>query len=364
MKKVGVNDITANQFMYILIGTMIGTGVLSLPNNMAKGAKQDGWISVFIALWYPLYIVILGIYFSKKYPNKDILAISKECFGKFIGSLLSLLFTIQFLIGLISVSAGFSNISRVYIVDFLTPDKIISVVLLLGLYGTFQGLKVAGRISQMSYYFLIALLFVPLIVLRDGSLLNISPIFGSGIKKILKTSNDAIFAYSGIEIIFFIYPYVAEKKEIAKRSIRGVLVTTAIYTYITFMTIFYMGPDAILQAFWSVMVINETVNLPFINSFRFIFMFFWSLMIFKTIVNLYYSLSYGLSNSTFKFSVQKVCFFMYPFLLFFAIKYGNEISRRSLLEKLNPIIVYFNLIYLTLLGIVVHFKKVNKNEIS
>ncbi|MFL0269205.1 GerAB/ArcD/ProY family transporter [Candidatus Clostridium radicumherbarum] len=364
MKKVGVNDITANQFMYILIGTMIGTGVLSLPNNMAKGAKQDGWISVIIALWYPLYVVILGIYISKKYPNEDILKVNKKCFGNFIGSLLSLLFTLQFLIGLLSVSAGFSNVSRVYIVDFLTPSKIISVILILGLYGTFQGLKVVGRISEVSYYFLIALLFVPLIVLRDGSVLNISPVFGSGIKKIVQTSNNAIFAYSGIEIIFLIYPYVTEKKEIAKRAVTGVLVTAAIYTYVTFMTIFYMGPDAILQAFWSVMVINETVNLPFINSFRFIFMFFWSLMIFKTIVNQYYSFTYGLSNSTFKFRVQKVCFFIYPFLLVLTIKYGNEISRRNLLEKLNPIIICFNLIYLTLLGIIVHFKKVNKNEIS
>ncbi|MFL0248365.1 GerAB/ArcD/ProY family transporter [Candidatus Clostridium stratigraminis] len=364
MKKVGVNDITANQFMYILIGTMIGTGVLSLPNYMAKGAKQDGWVSVVISLWYPLYIVILGIYFSKKYPNEDILKVNIKYFGKVIGSLLSLLFTIQFLVGLVSVSAGFSNISRVYIVDFLTPSKIISLVLLLGLYGTFQGLKVVGKISEISYYFLIVLLFVPLLVLRDGSFLNISPIFGYGIKNILKTSNDAIFSYSGIEIIFFIYPYVTEKNEIAKRAVRGVLVTTAIYTYITFMTIFYMGPDVILQEFWSVMVVNETVNLPFINSFRFIFMFFWSLMIFKTIVNQYYSFSYGISNSIFKFRVQKVCFFIYPFLLFLAIKYGNEISRRNLLEKLNPLIIYFNLIYLTLLGIVVHFKKVNKNEIS
>lgn len=362
MKKAGVSDITVNQFMYILVGTMIGTGVLSLPNSMAKSAKQDGWVSAFIGSWYPLYIVILGIYFLKKYPSEDILSISKKCFGKFFGSFLCLIFTFQFLVDLVSVTAGFSNISRVYIVDFLSPAKVISVTLLLGLYGTFQGLKVVGRISEISFFFLITLLFVPLIVLRDGTLLNVSPIFGSGIKSILKASKDAIYTYAGIEIIFFIYPHVKDKKDLAKKALKGVFTTAGIYAYITFMTIFYMGPDSILSAFWSVMIINETVNLPFINSFRFIFMFFWSLMIYKTIVNLYYGLSYGLSNAAIKFSIQKLCFIIYPFILFITIKYGNEISRRNLLEKLSPIITYYNLIYLTILSILIHFKKVNKNE--
>lgn len=362
MKKVGVSDITADQFMYILIGAMIGTGILSLPNSMAKVAKQDGWISVFISLWYPLYIVIIGIYFSKRFPNDDILSLSKKCFGKFVGSILCLLFTLQFLVDLVSVSAGYSNISRVYIVDFLTPLKVILLVLILGLYVAFQGLKIIGRLSEISFYFLIVLLFVPLIVLRDGSFLNVSPVFGSGIKPILSGSKDAIFSYAGIEMIFFIYPHVNDKKEIANKALKSVIGTAFIYTYITFTTIYYMGPDAIVKSFWSVMVINETFNLPFINSFRFIFMFFWSLLIYKTIANLYYALSYGLSNATIKFRIQKVCFFIYPFVLYIALNYGNEISRRDLIGKISPFITYYNLIYITILSIIIHFKKENKNE--
>lgn len=362
MKKAGVSDITANQFMYILIGAMIGTGILSLPNAMAKISRQDGWISAFIALWYPLYIVIIGIYFSKKYPNDDILSLSKKCFGKFLGSILCLLFTLQFLVDIVSVSAGYSNISRVYIVDFLIPLKVIILVLLLGLYGAFQGLKIVGRISEVSFYFLMVLLFVPLLALREGSFLNVSPMFGSGIKSILKASNEAIFSYAGIEVIFFIYPHVNDKKEIANKALKSVISTAIIYAYITFMTIYYIGPDVIVKSFWSVMVINETVNLPFINSFRFIFMFFWSLIIYKTIVNLYYALSYGLSNATFKFRIQKVCFFIYPFILFISLKYDNPMSRRDLIQKISPLITYYNLIYITILSIIIHFKKENKNE--
>lgn len=362
MKKVGVSEITANQFMYILIGAMIGTGILSLPGAMAKISKQDGWASAFIAIWYPLYIAIVGVYFSKKYPNDDILSVSKKCFGNFLGSILCLLFTLQFLLDIVSVSAGYSNISRVYIIDFLTPVKVLLLILLLGLYGAFQGLKIVGRLSEISFYFLVVLLFVPLLALREGSFLNVSPMFGSGIKTILKGSKEAIFSYAGIEMIFFIYPHVTEKKEIANKALKSVITTAFIYSYITYMTIFFMGPDVILKSFWPLMVINETVNLPFINSFRFIFMFFYSLIIYKTIVNLYYALSYGLSNATFKFRIQKVSFFIYPFLLYLTVRYGNEISRREFIGKLSPITTYYNLFYITILSIIIHFKKGKKNE--
>lgn len=362
MKKVSSEQITYHQFMYTLIGTMIGTGILSLPNSMAKSAKQDGWISAIAAAWYPLFIVLIGIYFAKKYPNDDILSVSKKCFGRLLGSLLCLIFVFQFLVDLVSVTVGYSDIARVYIVDFLMPVKITSILLLLGAYCTYKGLKLIGRLNEVTYYFLVLLLFIPLMALRDGSLLNVSPILGSGIKSIIDGTKDAIFAYAGIEIIFFIYPYMNDKKNIKSSALKSVLITAFVYGWITFMTIFFAGPDVILNSHWSVMLINETINLPFINSFTFIFMYFWSLIIFKTIVNLYFCLSYGLSNAVAKFNIQKLCFFIFPIVLYAVFNFRNETFRRSFIEKVSPLITYYNLGYLLLLTIIIHFKKGNKNE--
>ena len=364
MKKVGSNEITYHQFMYMIIGTMIGTGVLSLPNQMVKAAWQDGWISALIGAWYPVYIVIIAVYISKKFPNDDIFSLSKKCFGKFIGSILSILFTFQFLIDLESVTAGFTNVARVYIVQFLTPIKIIIAILIIGLYGTFQGLKVIGRINEIAFYFLIVLLFLPLIAFKDGSLLNVSPFLGSGIKNILSGSLEAGFAYAGVEIIFLIQPKVNDKKNIKSAAVKSVLIIAFMYTYLTFTTIYFLGPDIVIKPYWSIMTLNETINLPFINSFRFIFMYFWSIIIFKTVINLYYSFTYGLSNSFKKLKIQKICFLIYPILVFIIYRYGNEAMRRSIIGKVSPIITGFNIVFTTFLAIIVHFKKGENNENS
>lgn len=60
MKKVGSNTITPGEVTFLLIGSMIGVGILSLPNDLVIIAKQDAWISAFIGAIYPLYMVIIA----------------------------------------------------------------------------------------------------------------------------------------------------------------------------------------------------------------------------------------------------------------------------------------------------------------
>ena len=60
MKKVESNAITPKQVTYLLVGSMIGVGILTLPNDLVAISKQDAWISAFIGAIYPLYMVIIA----------------------------------------------------------------------------------------------------------------------------------------------------------------------------------------------------------------------------------------------------------------------------------------------------------------
>ncbi len=362
MKKVGSTDITYQQYMYTIVGTMVGVGVLALPNRLAEISKQDGWVSALIAAWYPLYIILITIYISKKFPNDNIFSINKKYFGKIAGGLLNLMFSIQFFIYMSSATAGFANLARLYIVQFLDGIKITIIILLVGLYGTFLNLKVIGRINELVFYILAAFLFFPLTAFRYGSLLNVSPFLGSGIKNIFRATIEAGFAYSGVEIALLIFPNVTDKKKLKSASLKSVAMIAFIYTYMTFLSIYYAGPDIISKPFFSVLLLNEAVNLPFLNNFMFIFMYGWSIILFKTLINYYYAFTYCISNSFLKLKINKVCFLVYPFALYAVNKYGNEALRRNITGKAVPYTMIFNLILITALAIIIHFRKGENNE--
>ncbi|MTK11378.1 MAG: GerAB/ArcD/ProY family transporter [Clostridiaceae bacterium] len=86
------NLLTASEIMHILIGSIIGIGILSLPNSLIENAYQDSWISVTIGSIYPIYIILLIIFIVNRYPKDNILVLSKKYCGTFIGTILNFAF--------------------------------------------------------------------------------------------------------------------------------------------------------------------------------------------------------------------------------------------------------------------------------
>jgi len=75
---------------------------------------------------------------------------------------------------------------------------------------SYKGIKTLGRLNEVSFYLSICLIIIPAGILAYGSFLNLTPVFGSGLKNIVKGSKNTVFAYSGMEIIFLIYPFLQQ----------------------------------------------------------------------------------------------------------------------------------------------------------
>lgn len=362
MRAVGKDEITYQQYTYIIVGAIFGVGILSLPNHLAEISRQDAWISAMVGGIYPLYIGLLTCYIAKRYPNENILSISKKIFGEFFGSILNFLFSLHFLVNLIGTTTTAMRLGILYIVSFLNIFKMSIVIMILAVYGSFLGLKVIGRINEFMYYLKVIFLLIPLIALKDGSILNVSPIFGSGFKKIVSGSMRSVFAYSGAEVMLLFYPNIKDKISIKKAVFKSIFVMIIIYGYVTFLTIYLAGPTIATKSYFAVMLLNEAINLPFINSFRFFFMFIWIMIVFKTIITNYYSCSYVISNFYKKLNIKKVILLLFTILIFVINLIYDETARRKFLLLTVNHSVTFNIIYTTLIAIIIHFKKGDKNE--
>lgn len=362
MKKVNNNVLTSNQFMFILIGSMIGIGVLNLPNDVVKNAKQDGWISVSIGAIYPLYIVIMSLLIYKKFPDNNILFVNKKCFGKILGTLLNILLCLYFLLYITAVASGLSNVLRTVIINFLPSIKVLIVIISLGAYTAYKGLKVLGRTNETIFYLTLIMCLIPLVALVKGKLLNLSPILGSGVVNIIKASKESAFAYGGIEIILLIYPYVSENKKLRKAAIKSIIIAALIYTWIVFITIYGVGIDIIPTYMVSFAVVVKYIEVPIINNFRFIFMIMWAIIVFKTISNYYYAIGSILNTVFSKTSYKKICIIIYPLIVFLSTRYVNEAIRRNFLSYIIPKCTIIMMIYILITVILIYIRKEDKLE--
>lgn len=356
MNRLHNETLTPNQVAFTILGAMVGAGIVSLPNNLVKISQQDAWITAALGGIYPFYIALITIYISKKHPNYNLLYLSKKYFGNLLGSLLNLLFLIEFIIHTTGTAVGFANISRVYSTPFLSELKLIIFIIALTLYSAYKGVKLIGKISEIIFYITLILAIIPILSFGKGSLLNLSPILGSGLSNILKGSVETTYSYGGIEILFLIYPYINDKRKIKNASLKGVFLTILLYSWITFITIYYFALNVTSKSLWPFLSASEIIDIPLINNFRFFFMILWSIILLKTIAIECFIIITILKDFMKKIDMKKICLIVYPVLVFLSLLYPNEIIRRDFLGKVIPITAVFPVIYATLIALLIRIK--------
>ncbi|MGH4120491.1 GerAB/ArcD/ProY family transporter [Clostridium sp.] len=356
MDKVKQNLLEEREAIAILVGFIIGTSILALPNTMVQAAKQDGWVAVIIGGIYPLYLALLAIYYAKKHPNQDILALSKIYLGKVLGTICNILFMVQFGIFLVITVVSLSNIFRVYATPFLTPIKIFIPTILSAMYLSNKGIKVLGRINKISLYIIVILTFILIGTLKEGNYLNFFPIFGTGIKNIFSGSLESALAYGGMEAIFLIYPVLKEKNKVKNITFKALFTTIVIYFWVTAICIYSLGYKVTSIALWPVLLATEVINVPVLNSFRYLFLFLWSIVMFKIIANDQYVVTYIL-NDLLKIKDKKnVYWVLFPIIIYLCSLFKNEVQRRDFLGYVIPKIVLFNIAYISIIAILIFIK--------
>lgn len=353
--------LTRSQFMFIIFGSIVGTGVLSLPNDVVKVAHQDGWISALIGGVYPLYIVMVGTYLSKRFPNDNILVLSRKCLGFFLGNVFNFIFLTSFFYLATMIASIYINLMRNFATTFLTPMKMIAITFLIVMYAAYKGIKVIGKICEVAFCIMIVLVLSAIPALSVAEIKNVYPIFDVGLIRILQGSATAIFAYSGAEIILLIHPFMKEKNKIFSSVIIIVVIIVAIYVWITFITIYYLGPDIVTKSYWSFLLVTESVTITVINNYRYIFIFLWSLIAFKgCAINCYASICI-LKGFMKKIKTDKLYFITYPLFVYITFLFGNEITRQQVSKYATKGYVIFYILYITTITVIVFFKRGDMN---
>lgn len=346
-----------NTLLYILPGVIINMGVLYLPSSVGKHAKQDGWISLIIASIYPLYVTFCAIYLKHKHNNKNILTLSNEYFGNFLGGLLNLLFICEFAIILSSSASATFNFIKNYTSIPINNKTFILMFLIIGVFAANLGLNTLIKISALIFYLIIPIFITGLNVLKYGSILNILPIGSSGLPNILLGILDTVYAYSGIEVLLILYSDYDDKKRIAKYSLLSTLFVILIYTGITFLIGVYWENSLVQRTLWPSIYIVESIRNPILNNLRFLLLYFWTIVTLKSISLYFYFINEGLLHIFKRFKLKDFYLAIYVLILPLALRFKNEIMRREFSSKLISYSVLFNLIFITVIVIFTFIKK-------
>ncbi|WP_164880474.1 GerAB/ArcD/ProY family transporter [Clostridium manihotivorum] len=355
----GKISLTISELSQILIASLVGVGILYIPNSIIKYAEQDSWIGCIFGAIYPFYMLFIASYIAKMHPDENILVLSRRYFGNVFGSILNILYTFFFIFLLTSEIDGFKNVSIVYLTNFISGYKAVAVIVLSAAYATYKGLKPLARVSEIIFFTTSILVLLLAGSLVKGSIYNIQPVFRTSIVKLAKASKETAFFYSGVEAVFLYHPFLKEKSKLLKYCSMCVGYIAFTYIMVVFLTIYYLGIDISPKYLWPVITLTDVINIPIINSFRYIFLALWSFIILKCIAIYYYSSCFCINQIVNKISIHKITILIYPIIVYVAVKYGNETTRREVSGIIMPICAYFNIFFVTIMAIGIKRKSEN-----
>lgn len=361
MKSKAAKPLTQSEFAFFLVGFLLGAGFFKLPDILIDETQQDAWISATIALIYPLYIILMNLYIAKKYPKDNLISINKKIFGKFIGTLLNMIYLLQWPIICIIMVSDVISLSRIYFVAFLTPLKVVIVVTLVSLYASLKNLKALSKLHEFISYIAFIGILLSIFAISKGDILNIQPVFGAGLPKIIKGTILTSYYYIGFEVITLYHPYLVDEKSVKKGSLIAFLISSVVWIWITFISIYYLGIYFASNAIWSFVFIFESIRVPVINNFLYFFIAAWVLMSFKAIANYYFTTGFILEEIT-GIKQNKIQIILYPAILVLSMFLLNDAIKKPLIETLFPIYVIFNTLFFTILSIMIFIKNKSKDS--
>lgn len=239
MRKEVISDSQGISLLVIFLG-----GTTSLL-TLGIAAKQDFWLAILLAIGcaVPVYLVFARLY--QMFPGKNLFDIAEFCFGKFIGRLVILAFTLFcFDEGMeVLVNWGqFMNSTAL----LETPRIFLHIsMVLLCIWVVKAGIEVLGRWAQaMQWFFWSLIILSELLLISAMNVNNLLPAFTQGVKPVLK---GAVFTYAfpfGEAFAFTIaFAKFRTPATAYKVYLKGLLFGAIIVCLISATNVLVLGPD-------------------------------------------------------------------------------------------------------------------------
>lgn len=294
------NDaIMSNQLYSILVTSIIGIGILSLPRALATKAGPDSLIVLVIGSALFLLLALLLQKLASKFPQKTIMEISNSVLFKPMGMIIGFIyFMYVFLITALEIRA-FAEITKNFLL-INTPVEVIMITFLIAvIYVVRSGIESIARLSVIILPLAIfPAILVMLVAVPDLDFSYFLPVLRTPFTKLISAIPQVFFSFLGFEFILFLGSFVKDPKNFKKTAISTICFVAVVYFIFTAVTIARFGIAESKNLIWPVVTLFKSVDVPgtLFENVEVVIMSTWLLSVFMTVAIAYFGATFLLSR--------------------------------------------------------------------
>ncbi|RDY70252.1 spore gernimation protein [Halobacillus trueperi] len=353
--------VQAFYLFFIIHTSQIGAGLMGVPRILVLEAGVDAWISVLIAGLYLHLVVFIMLQILKSYENADILGIQQDLFGVWIGKTLGTVYVLYIFLLLLTVIKNYIEVVQVFVFPEMPIWLMALFLLSLMVYSILGGFRVVVGTSVIFFFLTIWLVFTIYKPITYMDWEHFLPVFRTPAPDLLKGVQQVTFSVLGLEILFFVYPFIQDKKRAALPAHAGVFFTTFLILLVTVVSIGYFSPDQLKAIVWATLSLFKIISFSVLERFDFIAVALWMMVIIPNIVLFGWMIVHSLKRL---FNApKKPTLYGLAFLLFFtSITAEKRVALNELTNWTGEIGFWIVFVYPFLIYMMILLKKLMKKR--
>ncbi|RHW37436.1 spore gernimation protein [Lysinibacillus yapensis] len=260
---------------FIITTCQVGVGIHGFQRLITQQAKQDAWISVILSFLFAHIAVFFMVKTLQLYQTKDLYEIHEDLYGKYVGTLFNFLYIFYYAFAFFVVLRNYIEVIVTWVFPGLSQGFIGITILLTVIYAFTGGFRVLVGIAFFSFFSIIWIPFLLWFPLEFAHYNHLSPVLATDLASIVKGAYTMTFTIVGFEILYFIYPFIKERKKAEKFAHLGLLATLLLYLFIMLVSIVYFSEKQLERTIWATLTLFSVVRLPFIERVEIITICIW-----------------------------------------------------------------------------------------
>jgi len=329
--------ISASQLEFMMVPTIIATGVLSLPAVATQYARHDMWMVPIVGSIIGFITVYLVWKLHQLYPELTPIQYSEKILGKVLGKLVGLLIVLYLVHDTGIVVRQYSEFISFNVMRE-TPTVVLSIsIMFVCVLAVRGGIEVIARTSVICTTLFMITSVSLLLLIKDIDVTNILPILENGFMPVLQGGLVYQSWFGEVFLLAFLYPYVNNQRKSLKAGMKITLYIMLIFLYVNFFVLTLLGLSSLNQLYPVYSAVRAISVLGFFENFEVIITASWVLGNFVKLTIFLYVASTGLAQLVSSSDYRIVVFPLTMLLIFMSYwDIPNIVVLMEHLTKIQP----------------------------
>lgn len=263
------NRIGETEVFILIVASLIGTGIMTLPARIIEVAGPDAWLSIMIAGAISLLVAVMITHTMRRFPRQTLVQFLESSWGRVAARTVGGLYSVHFvMLAAISLRAAADHFKLVLLPR--TPVELIVVgLMVVSVYLAREGLEPIARMFTILLPTFLLPFFLMLLALKNATYDNLLPFMNNGVGPVFRGAYVALFSFAGFEGLFIWAAAMPRPQGATRAAVKGVGLVWLIYLWVIIATAVTFTPQQVKHLQVPVKAVIDTIDLPLLIFERF-----------------------------------------------------------------------------------------------